>query len=106
MSSTNKLKENFFKKYIQRLTKNKKYNIYLSPPKSEQLETFYTSKDNDRKDQVFSINDFNTELKDLWIDNQELNDEELIKALIKLSEQLYEFEKETDEVSPFIYQMF
>ena len=73
MSSTNKLKENFFKKYIQRLTKNKKY--YLSPPKSEQLETFYTSKDNDRKDQVFSINDFNTELKDLWIDNQELNDE-------------------------------
>ena len=70
------------------------------------METFYTSKDNDRKDQVFSINDFNTELKDLWIDNQELNDEELIKALIKLSEQLYEFEKETDEVSPFIYQMF
>ena len=106
MSSTNKLKEKFFKKYIQRLIENKKYNIYLSPLKSEQLETFYITKDNDKKDQVFSISDFNAELKDLWIDNEELNDEELIKALIKLSEQLYEFEKETDEVSPFIYQMF
>ena len=106
MSLTDKLKKNFFKKYIQHLIKNKEYNIYRSPLKSEELETFYITKDNDKKDQVFSISDYNAELKGLWIDNEELNDEELIKALIKLSEQLFEFEKETDDVSPFIYQMF
>ena len=55
---------------------------------------------------MFSINDLKSELKVLWVDDQELNDDQFIEAIIKLSDQLHETEKETDEISPFIYQMF
>lgn len=107
MTSTDKLKERFYIKYIKNLIDDiNNSNISYSFEEPESQESYYISKYNNKKKKVFKINDLTTELKIIWADNQELNNEGLIASIIKLSEQLYEFEKETDEVSPFIYQMF
>ena len=107
MSSTDQIKEKFFNKYIKNLIENiKNSKISYFHPKVEQLESYYISRYSDKEEKVFSLNDLSSELKGVWADNNELNNKELIVSIIKLSEKLYKSENKTDEISPFIYEMF
>ena len=107
MNSIEKLKEKFYMKHIINLIKIKKNNnTYLSSKKWKNSKSLYVTKEDISENQIFYIDDLRSELKGIWGNDKELNNDNFIESLINLSEELYEKDKDSDEISPFIYQMF
>ena len=107
MNLTDEIKKIFFNNHLKDLIEEiKNSNIEYFDQNTEVPESYYISRCGNKEVKVFVLDDFSSQLRVYWEDNNELNNEKFIESIIKLSKELFETEKESEEISEFIYQMF